>query len=57
LRRAAAEVREGERCWPPKSKVVFMVEGRTVEASPPEEIFDHPQQARTREFIDKILRH
>lgn len=39
------------------SKVVFMADGRVVEEGAPAEIFDRPQKARTREFVDKILRH
>ncbi len=39
------------------SKVVFMDDGRVVEEGAPTEIFDHPQKARTREFVEKILRH
>jgi polar amino acid transport system ATP-binding protein len=39
------------------SKVVFMAEGRIVEAGPPQTVFDAPQEARTREFVGKILRH
>ena len=38
-------------------KVVFIDEGRTVEVGAPARIFDDPQQARTREFVGKILRH
>jgi polar amino acid transport system ATP-binding protein len=39
------------------SKVVFMDNGRVIETGKPEKIFDAPQQARTREFVGKILRH
>jgi polar amino acid transport system ATP-binding protein len=39
------------------SKVVFMAEGRIVEAGSPQQIFDAPLQARTREFVGKILRN
>ena len=39
------------------SKVVFMADGRVVEEGAPTEIFDRPQQARTQEFVEKILRH
>jgi polar amino acid transport system ATP-binding protein len=38
-------------------RVVMMDAGRIVESGPPEQIFDHPAQARTREFVSKILRH
>ncbi|MBN3830340.1 amino acid ABC transporter ATP-binding protein [Burkholderia sp. Ac-20344] len=39
------------------SKVVFMAGGRVMESGSPQAIFDAPQQARTREFVGKILRH
>ena len=39
------------------SKVVFMDAGHVIEAGEPRQIFDQPQQARTREFVGKILRH
>jgi polar amino acid transport system ATP-binding protein len=39
------------------TKVVFMDAGHVIEAGDPRQIFDHPQQARTREFVGKILRH
>jgi len=39
------------------AKVVFMAEGRVVEQGPPGAVFDAPQQARTREFVSKIIRH
>jgi polar amino acid transport system ATP-binding protein len=39
------------------SKVVFMAEGRIVETGTPQQIFDAPREARTREFVSKILRH
>jgi polar amino acid transport system ATP-binding protein len=39
------------------SKVAFMADGRIVETGSPRQIFDAPQQARTRDFIGKILRH
>jgi polar amino acid transport system ATP-binding protein len=31
--------------------------GHVIEAGDPCQIFDQPQQARTREFVGKILRH
>jgi len=31
--------------------------GHVIEASDPRQIFDQPQQANTREFVEKILRH
>jgi polar amino acid transport system ATP-binding protein len=39
------------------SRVVFMAEGRIVEAGTAQQIFDAPREARTREFVGKILRH
>ncbi len=39
------------------SRVVFMAEGRIVEAGTPQQIFDAPLETRTREFVGKILRH
>src|SRR5690606_33236840 len=39
------------------SKVVFMAGGRKVEEGPPAQVFDSPVEARTSEFVSKILRH
>jgi len=39
------------------SKVVFMADGHVVEVGAPRQIFDEPREARTREFVGKILRH
>ncbi len=39
------------------SKVVFMAQGRIVETGTPQQILDAPVEARTREFVGKILRH
>jgi len=39
------------------SKVVFMAQGRIVETGTPQQIFDAPLEARTRDFVGKILRH
>ena len=36
-------------------RVVFMDEGRVVEAGSPGEIFDRPQNPRTQAFLSKIL--
>lgn len=35
--------------------VVFMDAGRIVEQGPPAQVLDHPQHARTRAFLDKVL--
>ncbi len=37
------------------SRVMFMEGGKVIESGPSAEFFDHPQQARTREFIRTIL--
>ncbi len=39
------------------SKVVFMAGGHVIETGSPQQVFDAPQEARTREFVGKILRH
>ncbi len=39
------------------SKVIFMADGNVVESGTPAQIFDAPQQPRTRDFVGKILRH
>ncbi|MFK7997738.1 MAG: amino acid ABC transporter ATP-binding protein [Granulosicoccus sp.] len=39
------------------SEVAFMAEGRIVEHGPPAQIFDKPEEVRTRDFVSKILRH
>jgi polar amino acid transport system ATP-binding protein len=31
--------------------------GHVVEAGDPTQVFDQPREARTREFVGKILRH
>ncbi|WP_329604015.1 amino acid ABC transporter ATP-binding protein [Clostridium hydrogenum] len=36
-------------------RVIFMDGGKIVEEAPPEEIFSNPKEARTKEFLDKIL--
>ena len=38
------------------TRVAVMDQGRIVEIGPPEQIFDQPQQARTREFVASILK-
>ena len=37
------------------SYVIFMDDGVIVEAGTPEQIFDHPQEKRTRDFLQKVL--
>ena len=38
-------------------RVIFMDEGRVIEAGTPTEIFDDPKEERTREFLKAVLRH
>jgi polar amino acid transport system ATP-binding protein len=37
------------------TRVLFMDEGKVLEENTPEEIFSNPQQARTKEFLSKVL--
>lgn len=37
------------------TRVMFMDEGRILEQGIPEDIFDHPKEARTQEFLSKVL--
>ena len=37
-------------------RVAFMEDGRVVECGPPEQLFGNPQQARTREFLQRLHR-
>jgi len=39
------------------SKVAFLAGGMVVETGDPRQIFDAPREARTRDFVSKILRH
>jgi len=39
------------------STVAFMVDGRMVEVGSPADVFENPKEARTRDFVDKILQH
>jgi polar amino acid transport system ATP-binding protein len=34
-----------------------MADGRVVEVAPPKDIFDEPKEARTKDFVARILRH
>lgn len=38
-------------------RVIFMDEGRLIEEGTPEDLFDHPQQERTKAFLSSILSH
>ena len=35
--------------------ILFMDDGQIVEAGTPEQVFDHPQQKRTQDFLQKVL--
>ena len=37
------------------TRVMIMDEGRILEQGTPEDIFDHPKEARTQEFLSKVL--
>lgn len=37
------------------NRVIFMDEGRILEMGTPKDIFDHPRETRTQEFLSKIL--
>lgn len=37
------------------TKVVFMDEGTVIEESSPDDLFDHPKNQRTKDFLDSIL--
>ncbi|KFF50336.1 glutamine ABC transporter ATP-binding protein [Gammaproteobacteria bacterium MFB021] len=37
------------------TRVVFCTDGKVVEQGPPEEIFCHPKEPRTREFLEKVI--
>ncbi|MGY9046498.1 MAG: amino acid ABC transporter ATP-binding protein [Rhodobacterales bacterium] len=39
------------------ARVAFMADGKVVELGAPADIFDAPNQDRTRDFVGKILRH
>ena len=39
------------------SRVLFMDDGRIAEEGTPDELFNHPKQARTKEFRSKVLPH
>jgi putative glutamine transport system ATP-binding protein len=38
-------------------RVVFMDDGAIIEEAPPSEFFSNPKEARTQQFLSKILRH
>jgi len=39
------------------TRVAMMDDGKVVEIGPPAQIFDAPDESRTREFVSKILKH
>ena len=39
------------------SRVLFMDDGRIAEEGPPQQLFDNPQNPRTKEFLSKVLTH
>lgn len=39
------------------SRVLFMDDGRIAEEGTPKELFDHPKNPRTKEFLSKVLSH
>ena len=36
-------------------RLLFVDEGRIIESGPPREVFEHPQEERTRSFLSKVL--
>jgi polar amino acid transport system ATP-binding protein len=44
-------------CKAAADRVMFMDYGQIVEIAPPNELFDNPQHARTKLFVDQILPH
>lgn len=36
-------------------RVVFMADGHVMEEGTPEEVFDNPQNERTKAFLDKVI--
>ncbi len=39
------------------NRMIFMDEGKIVETGPPTQIFEHPQEDRTKLFLSQILQH
>ena len=37
------------------NRVLFMADGRLLEQGAPEDVFDHPQHPRLRDFLAKVL--
>jgi ABC-type polar amino acid transport system ATPase subunit len=38
-------------------RIIFMDEGQIIEQGPPNVVFTHPSQERTKRFLSKILDH
>ncbi|MET0537088.1 MAG: amino acid ABC transporter ATP-binding protein, partial [Xanthobacteraceae bacterium] len=38
------------------NRMILMDEGQIIESNEPQAFFDHPQHARTRQFLSQILR-
>lgn len=38
-------------------QVVFIDDGKIIEAGPPEQLFDNPENPQVQRFFDKVLRH
>ena len=36
-------------------RVIFMADGAIVEEGTPSELFDHPKEERTKNFLNKVL--
>ena len=39
------------------SRIIFMDNGRIIEQGEPNKIFNHPEQERTKDFLNKVLNH
>lgn len=37
------------------TKVIFMDQGKVIESGTPDEIFNHPKNQRTKDFLSKVL--
>jgi polar amino acid transport system ATP-binding protein len=37
------------------NRVAFLDEGRILEEGPPDQIFEHPHEPRTRRFLERII--
>jgi len=38
------------------NRVLFMADGKLLEEGSPEDIFEHPQNPRLKDFLSKVLR-